>query len=64
MTPVNEQIRAQLEGWIRRQREQHGEAAAKEMIRAYLDGVNDALKIVGEFGAAMTVVLRDALEGN
>ena len=30
------------------------------MLRAYLDGANAALKIVGE----STVVLRDALEGN
>lgn len=64
MTPVNEQIRTFLEDWIRRQREQHGETLAKELIRVYLDGVNDALKIVGEFGAAMSCVLRDALEGN
>ena len=64
MTPVNEQIRTFLEAWIRRQREQYGDHVAKELIRAYLDGVNDTLKIVGEFGGAMSSVLRDALEGN
>jgi hypothetical protein len=64
VTPVNEKIRTHLEGWIRHQREQHGERIAKELIRAYLDGVNDTLKIVGEFGAAMTSILHDALEGN
>lgn len=60
MTPVNAQVRDQLERWIRRQRDQHGEVVAKTMLRAYLDGANAALKIVGE----STVVLRDALEGN
>ncbi len=64
MTPVNDQIRASLEDWIRRKRDQHGDAVAQELVQAYLDGVNDVLKIVGEFGAAMSCVLRDVLEGN
>jgi hypothetical protein len=43
---------AYLEDWALRQRAQHGEDVAKERLRAYLDGVNDSIKVVGEFGPA------------
>ena len=51
MTPA-EKFYAYLEDWALRQRAQHGEVIAKERLRAYLDGVVDSIKVVGEFGPA------------
>jgi hypothetical protein len=51
MTPA-EKFYAYLEDWALRQRAQHGEDIAKERLRAYLDGVVDSIKVVGEFGTA------------
>jgi hypothetical protein len=51
MTPA-EKFYAYLEDWALRQRAQHGEDIAKERLRAYLDGVVDSIKVVGEFGPA------------
>lgn len=47
-----EQFYAFLEDWALHQRAQHGEEAAKERLRAYMDGVNDAIKVVGTYGPA------------
>lgn len=51
MTPA-EKFYAYLEDWALRQRAQHGDEIAKERLRAYLDGVTDSIKVVGEFGPA------------
>ena len=48
-TPA-EKFYAHLEDWVLRQRAQYGEDVAKERLRAYLDGVVDSIKVVGEFG--------------
>lgn len=50
-TPA-EKFYAYLEDWALRQRAQHGEEIAKERLRAYIDGVTDSIKIMGEFGPA------------
>lgn len=50
-TPA-EKFYAYLEDWAMRQRAQYGEDVAKERLRAYLDGVVDSIKVVGEFGPA------------
>jgi hypothetical protein len=39
-----------LKDWILRQRAEHGEDVAKDRLRAYLDGVVDSIRVVGEFG--------------
>ena len=50
-TPA-EKFYAYLEDWALQQRAKHGEDVAKERLRAYLDGVIDSIKVVGEFGPA------------
>ena len=50
-TPA-EKFYAHLEDWALRQRAQYGEEVAKERLRAYMDGVADSIKVVGEFGPA------------
>ena len=49
---------------VDRWREQYGEAIAKELIRAYLDGVNDALKTLMALGAGGQHMLFERLRGN
>ena len=49
---------------VRKWRREHGEAIAKELIRAYLTGVNDGGKILDTHGAASQHVLYAVLEGN
>jgi hypothetical protein len=45
-------------------RRQYGEAVAKELIRAYLTGVNDALSTLTALGAGAQAVLYERLKGN
>jgi hypothetical protein len=47
-----ERFYAYLEEWLAQQRAQHGTDLAKVYLRAYLDGVYDSIKVVGEFGPA------------
>ena len=49
---------------IDRWREQHGEAIAKELIGAYLDGVNHALKTLMALGAGAQHMFYERLRGN
>jgi hypothetical protein len=49
---------------IDRWREQHGEAIAKELITAYLSGVDDALKTLMALGAGGQHVFFERLRGN
>lgn len=60
MTPA-EKFYAYLEDWALRQRAQHGEDVAKERLRAYLDGVNDSIKVMAEFGPAGLVALHQVV---
>jgi hypothetical protein len=45
-----ERFHAYLEDWLAQQRAKHGTDLAKVYLRAYLDGVTDSIKVVGEFG--------------
>jgi len=47
-----ERFHGYLEDWILQQRAKHGADAAKEKLRAYLDGVVDSIRVMGEFGPA------------
>lgn len=49
---------------VDRWREQYGDAIAKEMIRAYLDGVNHACATLMALGAGGTHMLFERLRGN
>ncbi len=59
-TPA-EKFYAHLEDWVLRQRAQHGAAGTKERLRAYLDGVTDSIKVVGEFGPAGLAALHQVV---
>lgn len=59
-TPA-EKFYAYLEDWALRQRAQHGEVIAKDRLRAYVDGVIDSIKVVGEFGPAGLVALHQVV---
>jgi len=63
MKDVTETLDAMLPV-VDRWREQYGEAIAKELIRAYLDGVNDALKTLMALGAGGQHMLFERLRGN
>lgn len=49
---------------VREWRDQHGDAIARELIRAYLTGVNHGISILMKLGPVMTEALFGALEGN
>ncbi len=59
-TPA-ERFYGYLEDWSLRQRAQHGAAIAKERLRAYLDGVADSIKVVGEFGPHGLIALHQVV---
>ena len=49
---------------IDRWKQKYGEEVTTELIRAYLDGVNDALSTLMALGAGAQHVLYDRLRGN
>ena len=60
LTPA-EKFYAYLETWALQQRAQHGSEAAKDRLRAYLDGVTDSIKVVSEFGPAGLIALHQVV---
>ena len=50
-----------LETWATQQRAAHGSEAAKDLLRAYVDGVKDSIKVVGEFGPAGLIALHQVV---
>jgi hypothetical protein len=50
-----------LETWSAQQRAAHGSEAAKDLLRAYVDGVTHSIKVVSEFGPAGLIALHQVV---
>lgn len=60
VTEMIEKMLPIVDDWKR----QYGESIAKELIRAYLTGVNDACAALMALGAGTQSVLYERLQGN